>query len=202
MSDETYCYPPDYTVLRNRFGIRDAAELDELERAFVLRRMREQAPGGRFDLAHLRALHHHLFQDVYDWAGELRTVEISKGSNQFQFRRFIETGMADVHRRLAAQDFLRGLPASDFAERAGALLGDVNYCHPFREGNGRTQLIYLRQLAGRAGHALRLERLDRDAWMAASRDAHLGRYDPMSRCIASAIQPGGDRERGRRQRDR
>lgn len=107
MSDETYCYPPDYTVLRNRFGIRDAAELDELERAFVLRRMREKAPSGNFDLVHLRALHRHLFQDVFDWAGELRTVEISKGGNQFQFRRFIETGMADVHRRLVAQDFCR-----------------------------------------------------------------------------------------------
>jgi cell filamentation protein len=200
MSDETYCYPPDYTVLRNRFGIRDADELDELEREFVTTRMRQRLPLGDFDLSHLRAIHRHLFQDVVDWAGELRTVEISKGGNQFQFRRFIETGMADVRRRLAAQDFLRGLPASDFAERAGAILGDVNYCHPFREGNGRTQLVYLRQLATRAGHGLQLERLDRDAWMAASREAHLGRYEAMGWCIASAIQP--DRERDRRQRDR
>lgn len=187
MSDEAYCYPPDFTVLRNRFGIRDAAELDELERAFVVRRMREALLTGGFDLAHLRALHRHLFQDVYDWAGELLTVEIAKGGHQLQFRRFIETGMADVHRRLVAQDFLRGLSASDFAEKAGAILGDVNYCHPFRQGNGRTQLVDLRQLAARAGRRLRLERLGRDAWMEASREAHLGRYEAMSRCIAQAI---------------
>ena len=61
MSDETCCYPPDFTVLRNRFGIRDADELDRLERAFVVRRMREAPPAGSFDLAHLRALHRHLF---------------------------------------------------------------------------------------------------------------------------------------------
>lgn len=153
-------------------------------------------------MAHLRAIHRHLFQDVFDWAGELRTVEISKGGHQFQFRRFIETGMADVHRRLAAQDFLRGSSASEFAESAGAILGDVNYCHPFREGNGRTQLVYLRQLAAQAGHRLRLERLDRKAWMDASREAHLGRYEAMARCIAAAMQPNKDPERDRRQRKR
>ncbi len=59
-------------------------------------RIAEGVPKGSFDLAHLRAIHRHLFQDVYDWAGELRTVEIFKGGNQFQFRQYIPTGMADV----------------------------------------------------------------------------------------------------------
>src|SRR5690606_15090999 len=49
-------------------------------------------PSGSFDLKHLRAIHRHLFQDVYDWAGELRTVEIFKGGSQFQFRQYIATG--------------------------------------------------------------------------------------------------------------
>jgi cell filamentation protein len=187
MSDEAYCYPPDFTVLRNRFGIRDADALDVVERFYVARRQRQHLPSGDFDLTHLRALHHHLFQDVYDWAGEIRTVEISKAGHQFQFRRFIETGMTDVHRRLAARHFLRGLPAEDFAREAGEILGDVNYAHPFREGNGRTQLVYLKQLAAQAGHRLDLRRLDKDAWMEASREAHLGQYDAMRSCIAAAL---------------
>lgn len=90
---------------------------------------------------------------------------------------------------------MQGLPASDFTERAGAILGDVNYCHPFREGNGRAQLVYLRQLSANAGHRLRLERLDRDTWIAASREAHLGQYEAMSHGIASAIQADEGRER-------
>lgn len=202
MSDETYCYPPDFTILRNRFGVRDGVAFDRLERAFVVRRMRETLPIGSFDLTHLRALHRHLFQDVYEWAGEMRTVEISKGGQQFQFRRFIETGMADLHRRLVAQNFLQGLSAAEFAEKAGAILGDVNYCHPFREGNGRTQLVYLRQLAAQAEHRLRLERLDRDAWMTASREAHLGRYEAMARAVAAALQPERERKRDGWQRRR
>ncbi len=191
MTDEVYCYPPSYGVLRNRFGIRDADELDSVEREFVARRMLGRVPSGKFDLAHLKAIHRHLFQDLYDWAGQIRTVEISKGGSQFQFRRFIETGMADVHRRLVEADFLKGLSRDAFARQAGEIIGDINHVHPFREGNGRVQMLYLRQLAAEAGHRLDVTRIEREAWMAASRDAHLGRYDGMRRCIASALaEPG------------
>lgn len=202
MSDPDYCYPPDFSVLRNKLDIRDAATLERIERRLVVQRIAEGAPGGSFDLDHLRSIHRHLFQDVYDWAGELRTVEISKGGSQFQFRRFIETGMADIHKRLVARNFLTELTATGFASEAGAIMGDVNYVHPFREGNGRVQLLYLEQLARQAGHPLDLTKLDKTSWMAASREAHLGRYEAMSVCIERAIGPRRHRERGGRGRDR
>ena len=96
MSDRDYCYPPDYTVLRNRLDIRDAPALEAAERQFVAQRLLEAVPTGDFDLAHLTAIHRHLFQDVYAWAGEIRTVEMTKGGSRFQPRRFIAAGMADV----------------------------------------------------------------------------------------------------------
>jgi cell filamentation protein len=143
---DPYLYPGTF-VLRNRLGITDPVFLEKQERALVVLRSRRGVPRGDFDLAHLRAIHRHLFQDIYDWAGELRTVEISKGDQQFQFRQFIPTGKADVHRRLVRSRFLRGLPAAGFAGQAAVIVGDINYIHPFREGNGRTQLQYLKQLA-------------------------------------------------------
>ena len=73
-------------------------------------------------------------------------MEIAKDSQQFQPRGYIETGMADVHQRLREQNFLSDRSAEVFAKAAGHIMGDVNYVHPFREGNGRTQLVYLRQL--------------------------------------------------------
>ncbi len=88
---DPYVYPGTH-VLRNRLGITDARKLDRIERRLVGDRIAEGVPLGSFDLAHLRAIHRHLFQDVYDWAGELRTVEIFKGGNQFQFRQYIPTG--------------------------------------------------------------------------------------------------------------
>lgn len=189
MSDPVYCYPPDFLVLRNRLGITDEAELDFSERELVSQRAAETIPAGSFNLAHLRAIHRHLFQDVYDWAGELRTVEISKGASQFQFRRYIETGMADVHRRLVGWRFLTGLGAQLFAQRAGEIIGDVNYCHPFREGNGRTQALYLAQLAEQAGHPLNLRLIVKAQWLAASIAAHRGDYQPFAACILTALAP-------------
>ena len=173
MTGDPYVYSGT-TILRNKFGIRDADRLDYVERRLTTERATQGIPTGNFDLKHLKAIHRHLFQDIYDWAGEIRTVEISKGGSQFQFLRYIETGMADVHRRLVQRNFLRGLDAAGFAHAAGEIMGDVNYVHPFREGNGRTQMLYLSQLASQAGHRIDIERIkDLQNWIevwAAHRD--------------------------------
>ncbi len=182
MSADPYVYPGT-PVLRNKLGIRDARRLDEMERLLVVQRAREGIPAGNFDLAHLRAIHRHLFQDIYGWAGEIRTVEIAKGGQQFQFGRYIETGMADIHGRLAARQFLKGLGLAHFAESAAQIIGDVNYVHPFREGNGRTQLFYLAELAEHAGHPMDLPRLDAEVWIDASRRAHISDYAALAEAI-------------------
>jgi cell filamentation protein len=186
MSDDPYVYPGT-SVLRNKLGIRDEQELDYFERERAMQRISEGVPTGNFYLKHLNAIHRHIFQDIYDWAGKIRTVEIAKGGSQFQFRRYIETGMADVHRRLVAAKFLKGLDAPAFATAAGEIMGDVSYCHPFREGNGRTQLHYLKQLGAQAGHPVDLTRFERDSWIAASRAAHKGDYALMGKAIAKAL---------------
>jgi cell filamentation protein len=184
--DDPYLYPGS-NVLRNKFGITDEAALEQIERRLTANRIEEGAPAGRFDLKHLCAIHRHLFQDIYEWAGKIRTVEISKGGSQFQFRQFIETGMGDIHRRLVRAEFLRDLSPDAFATAAAEVLGDVNYVHPFREGNGRTQLLYLEQLAEQAGHPLDLSRLVPASWIAASRAAHMAEYGLMAVAIRACI---------------
>lgn len=72
------------------------------------------------------SIHRHLFQDVYGWAGEIRTVEINRDGHQFQFRQYIETGMADVHRRLVTGRFLQGREPAAFARKAAVIIGDIN----------------------------------------------------------------------------
>jgi cell filamentation protein len=186
---DPYVYPGT-SILRNRLGITDPAFLDKQERVLVALRIRRNVPHGNFDLKHLRAIHRHLFQDIYEWAGELRTVEISKGRQQFQFRKFIETGMADVHGRLVRARFLKGLPSADFAAQVAIILGDINYVHPFREGNGRTQLQYLKQLATEAGHTLDLARIKGPLWIEASIASHSADYGPMAAVLRSALKPG------------
>lgn len=188
--DRVYCYPPDFAVLINKLNIREREALDLTEGQLVAQRIREGVPRGAFDLNHLQAIHRHLFQDIYAWAGQLRTVALRKDTDQFMAPGRLETGMKFIHERLMSQGFLRGLSPSEFADQAGIVIGDINYLHPFREGNGRTQLLYLKQLAEFAGHRLDLTRLDRDAWMQASRNAHMGDFELMGRCIDRAL--GGD----------
>jgi cell filamentation protein len=187
MTDDPYVYPGTST-LRNRFHILDADRLDYVERRFATERATQGIPKGNFDMKHLQAIHRHLFQDIYDWAGQIRTVEISKSGSQFQFQRFIQTGMADVHRRLVQRNFLKALAAADFAREAGEIMGDVNYVHPFREGNGRTQMLYLSQLASQAGHRIDIERIRTlETWIEASRAAHRGDYALMGQAIEAAL---------------
>lgn len=186
MSGDFYLYPGTQ-LLRNKLDIQDPVQLATIERKLVTDRIAEGVPDGNFGLVHLQAIHRHLFQDVYGWAGELRRVEIAKGGHQFQFLSYIETGMADVHGRLVRQDYLRGLSRVAFAREAGVIMGDVNYVHPFRDGNGRTQLQYLKLLGQQAGHRIDLTKLDPKGWIEASKQAHVANYAPMGRAIAAAI---------------
>lgn len=191
MSDDPYCYPPDFKVLRNKLNLRNPVELDHAERLIVRNRAQQGVPKGDFDLRHLQAVHKHLFGGVYDWAGKVRTVEISKGGSQFQPKSFIETGVANVHRRIVAADYLKGSNRDGFAKQAGEIIGDLNHVHPFREGNGRTQLQFLNQLAERAGHRFDIQKLDRNAWMRASAKANDCDYTLMQDSIRDALNDGG-----------
>lgn len=185
---DPYVYSDVPTVLKNKFGLKSAAKLDVVERAHVAQRIEEGLPEGKFDLAHIKAIHKHLFQDVYEWAGETRTVELSKGGHHFQPVPYIATGIANIHERLVQRKFLAGLSPDIFAREAAQIIGDLNYVHPFREGNGRAQLLYLKALARRAGHDIDLARLKRDRWQEASRAAHNANYDLMAKAIAAALR--------------
>jgi cell filamentation protein len=95
--------------------------------------------------------------------------------------------MADVHRRIVECNYLRDLPVDAFAAKAGEIIGDINHIHPFREGNGRTQLTYLLQLAAQAGHRVDVRRIERQKWYSASIAAHNGHYADMAAVIGAAI---------------
>jgi fido (protein-threonine AMPylation protein) len=69
------------------------------------------------------------------------------------------------------------------------IVGDINYIHPFREGNGRTQLQYLKQLAVAAAHSLDLAHIPATRWIAASISSHAADYGPMAAAIAAALEP-------------
>lgn len=163
---DPYCYPGS-TVLKNRLGLRDQAELDAFELELTAQRFDEPLPLGRLSVAHYRAVHRHLFQDVYPWAGRFRTVRISKGGSMFCYPEHIASEMQKLFAELKLENFFRNLSSTDFASRAAHFLAYLNAIHPFREGNGRTQLVFFTVLAMQAGHPLDLDALDPEAFLAA-----------------------------------
>lgn len=188
---EPYVYPGT-TVLRNRLDVRDAGELARREaRATTLRIAQLQDCGlpGDHDLLHLRAFHRHIFQDVYDWAGELRTVTIAKPGSMFALPQHVEGYLVEVFAELASERHLRGLDRNSFAARLAHYLAEVNAAHPFREGNGRAQRAFFGQLAGDAGFHLAWERLDRARNIETSQAAHRGDEQPLRAMLSELIEP-------------
>lgn len=144
------CYPGT-NVLINRAGLRSQVELDDFELSMFLSRSDEPPPPGRLDQAHYCAIHRHLFQDVYEWAGQPRTIRIGKSQNWFCYPEHIDREMERLFKELAGQGFLRGFQRYDFAVAAAHFLADLNAIHPSREGNGRTQIAFLVLLSRRVG---------------------------------------------------
>jgi cell filamentation protein len=132
-------------------------------------------------------VHRHLFQDVYRWAGRYRTVRMSKDRSSFCFPENIAREMQGVFGRLHGVDFLRGRDREGFAEGAAQFLTYLNAIHPFREGNGRTQLTFITLLAAKAHHPLELSRLDPESFLQAMIASFFGNEAPLRRQLRNLV---------------
>ena len=151
-------------------------------------RLREGLPNVELSADRYRALHHHLFQDVYDWAGQDRTVEIAKGDSLFCLPKFIGAELKKRFAAIKAERFLTQLTAAQFAKQAAEHISELNAIHPFREGNGRTSRALLVALGRHAGHPIEIRRIDPVAWIDASRASfRTGDCKLMCAVIAAAI---------------
>lgn len=146
--DEKYCYPGT-NVLKNKLNIQNLDELHLAERDYSSVRQTEllmRGVTGDFSFKHLCAIHRQLFQDVYAWAGKKRTVDISKGT-VFCLTQLIELQYDDLYEKLKNENCLKDImDKKQLSSRLAYYLGELNMIHPFREGNGRTQRIFIEQL--------------------------------------------------------
>jgi cell filamentation protein len=159
------CYPGT-SVLINLLDITNPQLLEEAEVVlFVVRA--EEPPDGGFDLDHYLELHRHLFQDIYSWAGQIRTIRIGKDGNWFCYPEHIQSQLRRVFAELGESDVVARMTAPEFAVHVGHFLAELNAVHPFREGNGRTQLAFVAMLAKRVGFGFNAEKLVRERVMQA-----------------------------------
>jgi cell filamentation protein len=189
MAEDPYVYPGT-NVLRNHFGILDAAELAEREAGLAAVRLAEleyRFIHGDYDTPHLQAVHRKIFGGLYPWAGELRTVQIAKGEDLFALPQYVDAYLTGVLADLAREDGLRDLTRDDFLRRMTHYHAEINAVHPFREGNGRTLRAFLGQVAKNAEHPIAWTRLDPDRNVQASRESHRGNNEPLEKLLDELI---------------
>ena len=180
------CYPGT-DVLRNKEDIRDNDELEAFERAHSADRLETLPRNLPITVAGFRAIHRYILQDVYDWAGEYRTVDTGR-TGPFCKAEYIGRYMDARFAAINAENNLRGLAPEQFVARAAEHICELNAIHCFLDGNGRTQRAFLDMLAAEAGHEIDLARIDPKAWNAASvAGYHMQDYGPMRMVIAGAL---------------
>lgn len=195
-------------MLRNKFvsdgkpfGETDQARLTALEERVTAIRIVELAArpiDGSFDYDHFRSIHRHVFQDVYEWAGEERTAPTDRfmtklGHSYYPAGPTMTAAAEAQFAKIAERDFLRGMPHTEFVRELAERWGELNVVHSFREGNTRTQVVFFSQLCEHAGYPLHAGQLAmgeplRDAFVEArfhSQDT--GRNDLLAAVLAQVV---------------
>jgi len=196
---ETYLYQGT-AVLVNKAGIQDQPTLDSFERevtAIRLMELRQNPIEPTFDLAHMREIHRRVFQDVYDWAGDLREVNLEKGvgtaKTRFTALPEIESHAAKIAASIRDSKLVHGaangLAQDAFASEMGKVYAAVNNLHPFREGNGRMTREFMTQLAEVAGYALDFKKVARRTWNEAATEASHGNSRPIADVFMEIATP-------------
>ncbi|MGL4488166.1 MAG: Fic/DOC family protein [Rhizobiaceae bacterium] len=185
--DDALCYP-DTGVLRNKAGIQSLKDLEAFELEMVVTRSKEIWPSGQLDTSHYLMLHRHLFQDVYDWAGTLRTIRIGKDGVWFCYPEYIEQEMFALFGWLNSENYFQFASSNEFAGKAARFMSELNAIHPFREGNGRTQMSFSALLVDNAELPFNTLELEPKRAMSAMIDSFRGNLLPLQELIHDLVR--------------
>lgn len=188
---DAYCYPGT-SVLRNKLGIEDDEQLSRAERDLSeIGASQIDFDLPPYDLAYLKRIHLILFQDIYDWAGEIRRVDISKAATRFCNVNRVEAEALKIFTNLQHADWYEGCSRDKLITLVAECFGDLNMIHPFREGNGRAQRILFEHLIVNAGFEINWWNVNEQEWISANIDAVVCDYSSLQRiferCIGAAI---------------
>lgn len=195
--DDKYCYKGT-NILRNKLNIKDNEKLNQVEREIGYINYVEILKNpilGDFSLKHLQAIHYKLFSDIYSWAGETREVDISKGV-QFCRCDFIENQFKTIEELLKKDNYLLDIKSKNEAvEKYAFYLSEINAIHPFREGNGRAQRVYMNYLSRLSGYKLDFSMTTKEEMIESCHEAFLCDYSKMENLIKNCITDMSEKER-------
>ncbi|WP_206413079.1 Fic/DOC family protein [Lysobacter enzymogenes] len=189
VSNDHYCLPGS-GVLKNKLGILSMEGLEAAEREITgyTHRLIEYSPPP-YSLDTLKRIHFQLFSPLYDWAGEQRNVDISKGGTRFCTNSRIEAESGKRFDALRAENWLKGLGHAAFCERLAEHYCELNMIHPFREGNGRAQRVLFEHIALSAGFELNWTHVEPQEWLAANIEGVRVDYRRMCEIFKRIVTP-------------
>lgn len=174
---DAYMLQPGGDVLRNKLGLQDSTKLRSAE--YRLRAVRQgELDRGEveiprtFDKAHVQAIHGHLLQDVYDWAGEFRNVGISKNGQGFVPYKELDELVDKIGDKLIKNQDWSSMSRQEFVENIAKVYCFQNIAHPFREGNGAAGKVYLAHVAELSPYKLDFDKVDKWEWNQAANDSY------------------------------
>lgn len=173
------CYP-DTSTLINKLDITDQDTLDEIEQTLTSINFVDaitSIPFTNVDFDFYKLLHHKLFFELYDWAGQVRTINISKKGTNFCDAKEINNQGNSIFNFLKKNNYYQNCCKEEFITNMVDLYCNINYLHPFREGNGRTQRLFLTMLINNAGYSIHFGKMDLDELMIATIYSSQGNID-------------------------
>ena len=178
------------TCLINKFGIKDEKKLSQMETLITTAKCKELEVNpidGNFGFEHYKAIHKFIFEDLYDWAGKIRTVSISKKGTVFTSPESIESLADRIFSGLQKENCYIGYDNDRYIESIVDFYCRTNMLHPFREGNGRTQRVFLTQLIRHSGHDINFSTIDTDELMIATIQSANGIVDYLRNLFKESI---------------
>ncbi|EMM0380234.1 putative adenosine monophosphate-protein transferase Fic [Pluralibacter gergoviae] len=189
---DPYLYP-GINVLKNRLAIRQMQRLEQAAYEITALRAATLPLGPKVrGLPYLCAIHHALYQDIFDWAGKFRQVDLYQGDTRFcHFARIEQEGNA-LMQDLEEEAWLAGLEMGEFIARLAHYYCEINVLHPFRVGSGIAQRIFFEQMAIHAGYLLRWEDIEPPAWSQANQSGAMGDLEPLAALFTKVVSPAAE----------
>lgn len=188
----------------NKVGAKTLSDLSKLEKALTLATIRDyhkEPVEGHFDYDHLKAIHERLFGDIYTFAGKDRhemgltdkpfqkVGDATFGDAMFVHGSQLPKVARELFEKLQKKNLLKDLPQNSFARESATFFGELNMLHPFREGNGRTQRLFMESLAKNAGYNLSLDKIPGDKMITACQEANRGFNARMEILFKQNLEP-------------
>lgn len=195
MADCKYCYP-NSDVLINKLDIRDYLTLKKSEIEYTYYRvlaLQQKPINGKFDFNHFKKIHKYIFQDIYSWAGKIRTVDITKGNSYFCPSQHIDENAKKIFANYYSDCKNNATDRNQFIDTFTEYYADVNALHPFREGNGRTQREFARCVCLNCGYIFDLSTTTHKQMLEASISS-MTKTDKLKEIFSKKIIPIGEYE--------